>query len=145
KQRLESIWKFIDGSFAVGDDFVYLRDNSVVPNGLNYAQLARRYPELKLRFDSYPLPIVVVETNDEDLIDDMFSRLNEAVPLNAPEKRNAFGGPMQAAIRDVAKHSFFINRLPFSNNRYRHFDMAAKMLLVESIQTVTDTKKVYLD
>jgi hypothetical protein len=37
----------------------------------------------------------------------MFSRLNEAVPLNAAEKRSAIGGPMALAIREISEHSFF--------------------------------------
>ena len=50
-----------------------------------------------------------IETNENDLIEELFSRLNEAVPLNAPEKRNAFGGVVAKSIRDLAKHSFFKN------------------------------------
>src|ERR1022692_2493504 len=61
----------------------------------------------------------------------MFSRLNEAVPLNAAEKRNAFGGPCPAAIREISDTSFFDKKLPFGNSRYRHYDLAAKFLYWE--------------
>ena len=75
----------------------------------------------------------------------MFSRLNEAVPLNAPEKRNAFAGPLPPVIRSVAGHKFFGKKIPFPNSRYRYYDLAAKFLLLERHESLVDTKKVYLD
>lgn len=145
KQRLSSIWAFIDGDIALGDSFEYLADPKISGKGLTYKELGRKYPKLKLQFDSYSLPIVAIETDDIDLIEDMFSRLNEAVPLSAAEKRNAYPGPVPKAIRTLSKDAFFKTRLPFPNKRYRHFDLAAKFLLVEDQGKVVDTKKVYLD
>jgi Protein of unknown function DUF262 len=145
KQRLESLWGFIDGRFALGEDFEYLRDPSISAAGLNYNELGQRFPHLKIRFDSSSLSIVMVETDDEELIEDMFSRLNEAVPLSAAEKRNAFGGAIPAQIRAVANENFFTQNLPFTNGRYRHYDLAAKMLYIEDEGGIVDTKKVYLD
>lgn len=145
KQRLESLWRFIEGDFALSDSFEYLHDPSLRLAGLNYGQLARQFPQLKIRFDAFPLSIVSVDTEDEDLIEDLFSRLNEAVPLSAAEKRNALGGPIPPAIRRIARHKFFSESLPFSNKRYRHYDLAAKVLVIEDVDGVADTKKVYLD
>ena len=145
KQRLTSIWSFIDGEFPLSEDIEFISDDAVDLRGLTYRELGKRYPKLKLRFDSFPLTVVEVDTPDVDLIEDMFSRLNEAVPLSAAEKRNAFGGPMPKVIRRVAKTSFFTQNLPFPNKRYRHFDLAAKFLLIERQDKVADTKKIYLD
>src|SRR5579863_8184040 len=92
RQRLESIWSFIDGDFALSNEFEYLNDSKIKAAGLTYRELGTRYPKLKTIFDATSLSVVVVRTSDEDLIEEMFSRLNEAVPLNAAEKRNAFGG-----------------------------------------------------
>ena len=75
----------------------------------------------------------------------MFSRLNEAGPLNAAEKRNAFGGPLPPLIRRLAKEPFFATKLPFRNSRYRHFDVACKFLYLCKTLGPTDTKKVKLD
>lgn len=145
KQRLSSIWAFIDGDFPLSNSIEYLRDSKAEIAGLTYGELGKRYPQIKTRFDSFPLSIVTIETDDIDLIEDMFSRLNEAVPLSAAEKRNAFGGPMPPIIRKVAKERFFAHNLPFGNKRYRHFDLAAKFLITEERNKVTDTKKIYLD
>ncbi|MGA2876778.1 MAG: DUF262 domain-containing protein [Nitrososphaerales archaeon] len=149
RQRLQTIWSFIDGSFPLADDFVYLADETVNAGGMTYSKLASEYPKLKIRFDSFTLPIVCLETDDLDVIEDMFSRLNEAVPLSAAEKRNAIGGPMAQCIRDVADHEFFKSKVRFSNRRYQHREVAAHLLFIEfSIafnNRLLDTKKPYLD
>jgi hypothetical protein len=149
RQRLETIWDFIEGKFPLAGDFVYLHDNSVDAGGLTYADIGKEYPRLKIRFDSFNLPIICIETDDLDLIEDMFSRLNEAVPLNAAEKRNAIGGPMAQAIRDVSEHNFFRQKVKFPNTRYQHREVAAKFLYIEytlhNFKKVRDTKKPFLD
>ncbi len=149
RQRIESIWEFIDGNIALSDDFYYQGDSNVNAAGLTYQGLASEYPKLKIRFDSYILPVILVETEDIDLIEDMFSRLNEAVPLNAAEKRNAFGGEMAKAIREIANNSFFTSKVKFGNNRYQHREIASRFLFIElSLQIsnkIYDTKKPYLD
>lgn len=145
KQRLETIWGFIDGAFALAKDFEFYRDEKVKAGEMTYRDLSKKYPKLKILFDSRTLPIMTIQTEDLELIEEMFSRLNEAVPLNAAEKRNAWPGPLPAVIRKVAKHRFFTRSLPFANMRYKHFDIATKFLLIENNGEITDTKKEYLD
>jgi hypothetical protein len=149
RQRLETIWAFIDDAFPLAEDFQYLADDAVNAAGMTYSQLASKYPRLKIRFDSFSLPIVCLETEELYLIEDMFSRLNEAVPLSSAEKRNAIGGPMAQLIRDVADHHFFVARVKFSNRRYQHREVAARILFIEFSlllnRRLLDTKKPYLD
>ena len=145
RQRLESIWGFIEGRFSLADEFVYFERESIRAGGMTYADLAREYPQLKTQIDSYTLPITTVLTDDHDLIEEMFLRLNEATPLNAAEKRNAMGGPMAEVIRRVSEHHFFTDKVAFSNRRYQYRELAARFLLLTTTDTVGDTKKVYLD
>jgi hypothetical protein len=145
KQRLQTIWDFIDGNISLADDFKYLRDESVKIGGLGYFQLAEKYPQLKSRFDATILDITTIRTEDIELIEDMFSRLNEAVPLSAPEKRNAFGGPMPQAITKVSANKFFTKHIPFPDKRYRHRDLATKFLYIEFQKDIVNTKKADLD
>jgi len=145
RQRLETIWGFIDGKFCLADDFIFYKDNSIRAAGMTYADLSAKYPKLKTQIDSYTLPIMLVATDDLDYIEDMFLRLNEAVPLNAAERRNAMGGPLTAGIRKTAAHPFFAAKVPFLNNRYQHREVAAKLLLLAYSGANTDTKRVYLD
>ncbi|MDD5340455.1 MAG: DUF262 domain-containing protein [Candidatus ainarchaeum sp.] len=149
RQRLEAIWAFINGDFALSEDFKYLKDSSIKAHGLTYFDLAKKYPSLKILLDSFTLPIVLVETDDTELIEDMFSRLNEAVPLNAAEKRNALGGPLAKLIRETADHPFFIKKVKFSNSRYQYREVSARLLFLEdcllNYTRIFDTKKSYLD
>lgn len=149
RQRLEAIWSFTDDGFALSEDFIYLLDPKVKAGDMTYSKLSSEYPKLKIRFDSFTLPIVCVETDDIDLIEDMFSRLNEAVPLNAAEKRNALGGPMAQCIRNISDHHFFSNRVKFNDTRYQYREVAARLLFIEYSllfqKRIIDTKKPYLD
>ncbi|MFM1704146.1 DUF262 domain-containing protein [Aeromonas salmonicida] len=149
RQRLEAIWQFIDGKFALREDITYLRDPSIRIGGLTYNDLNSKHSKIKNRFDSTNLPIVVIETDDIELIEDMFSRLNEASPLNAAEKRNAYGGDVVAAINKISKKDFFKQKVKFSNRRYQHKEVAVRLLFLqhclESMPRLYDTKKVYLD
>ena len=149
RQRLETIWEFIDGKYTLSKDFEYQRDPSINLAGLSYDDMAKEFPRIKIKFDSFVLPVISVDTDDEDLIEDMFYRLNEAVPLNAAEKRNSIGGDLVKAIREISEHDFFINRVKFGNKRYQHREVAARFLLAEENleygKGLLDTKKVYLD
>jgi Protein of unknown function DUF262 len=145
KQRLEAVFAFIEGKFGLANNFEYIADETIEISGSTYEELGKFNPDLKADFDGYRLNVICIETNDIELIEDMFSRLNEAVPLSAPEKRNAFGGPLPVAIRRLSKESFFETCLPFANSRYRHFDLATKFLYFERKSGITDTKKAYLD
>jgi hypothetical protein len=151
RQRLEAIWSFIEGKFTLATDFEYQRDPVVDMASFSYDDIAKRYPKIRIKFDSFVLPIVTVETagGDLDLIEDMFSRLNEAVPLNAAEKRNAIGGDFILAVNSISSHSYFMDRVKFSSTRYKHREVAARFLLIEdclhSHRPIIDTKKEYLD
>lgn len=151
RQRLEAIWRFMDGAFRLDSDFEYQRDSAVQMASFSYDDIAKRYPKIRIKFDSFVLPVVTVETEGDelDLIEDMFSRLNEAVPLNAAEKRNAIGGDFVAAINLIGGHRYFVDRVRFSSTRYKHREVAARfMLLEDSImrgKSLIDTKREYLD
>jgi hypothetical protein len=144
KQRLSAIWEFMNGGFALGSDIEYMRESKVKLAGLRYDDLSREHPTIQARFTGRSLTIVTIRTDDTDIIDDMFSRLNEAVPLNAAEKRNAFGGPLPQIIRQVTGTKFFKTvRIP--KKRYRHYDLACKFLFLEDQGGPAETKKVRLD
>lgn len=145
KQRLETIWGFIDGDFPLAPEFDYLDDSSVKANEMTYQELSKEYPKLITRLNSRTLMIMIVASDELDFVEDMFSRLNEAVPLNAAEKRNAFGGPLPIMTRNLVPHRFFKSRVKILNARYRHHDIAAKFLYLEDNENIVDTKKASLD
>lgn len=151
KQRLDAIWGYISGAFGLASDFRFLGEepdlDSVFKAGMTYADLSERQKEI---FRNKALDVVLVVDADSDDIEELFSRLNNGEPLNAAEKRNALGGDMIALIRHFAKHSFFQNRLGFSNKRASHQEVAAKLIKLElndksGAGEFCDLKKKFLD
>lgn len=148
RQRLEAIFEFIQGTFSLSDNIEYNRDRNIKLANLSYKELGEIYPQIKINFDSFVLPIIVIQTEDLDLIEDMFSRLNDGVLLNAAEKRNALGGQVISNLRELIKNEFFTSRLKISNKRFQHFEIAARFLLIEDRLTknlAIDTSKGFLD
>ncbi len=145
KQRLEAVWGFMDGQYGLSDEFEFMENPDWQAGGLTYPALTSQFPVIASRLELAELPVVVIDTGDIEIIEELFSRLNEATPLNAPEKRNAKGGPLPSRVRTLVTHEFFKSRVPFTNNRYRHLDLATKFLYFEHSGGVADTKKRALD
>lgn len=145
KQRLETIWGFIENKFSLAPNFSYFHDSKIKAGGMNYRELARNFPDLKIKFDGYTLPIVSVLTSDLDLIEEMFLRLNQGMPLNAAEMRNAIGGPYIEQVKNIILHPFFTINIPYPNTRYYFEDLAAKMLLLTYLKRISDVSSQHLD
>lgn len=145
RQRLEAMWDFFDGRFSLAEEFVYFDSPETKAGGMTYEELAQNFPKLLSRLHSRILDVQIVDVTDIDVIEDMFSRLNEAVPLNAAEKRNAFGGPLPPLFRELATHDFFRTRIRIPATRYRHLDIAAKMVYLQYRAGFVDTKRASLD
>ena len=152
KQRLMAIRNFLTDEFAIPDDISY---SGTVPPGADAADLrgttfSNLSEQWREWFKAQSLSIVLIETSEIQEIEDLFFRLNNGEPLKAAEKRNAMGGRMCEMIREVAQHNFFTDSLPFPNRRYSHYEIAAKIILIEKTvlnthNMYTDLKKRYLD
>lgn len=145
KQRLQAIWSFLQDEFPLSSDFVLYGDSDISVAGLKYSEISRRSPGLKIRLDATTLSVFRVETNDLEYIEEMFSRLNEAVPLSSAEKRRTSGGIASRLISDLVRHDFFQNKVGFRDHRARYFDVACKISYLESIEAIADTKREFLD
>ena len=149
KQRLHSIWNFLDGVVGLADDFTITDPEGRKPpsGGAKFGSLSPEWSEI---FKSKTLDVVLVENADEEDIEELFSRLNNGEPLTAAEKRNALGGDMCKLIRETASMPFFKNKVRFLNKRYQHYEVAAKFLLIEKSESdgtgpFCDLKKKFLD
>ncbi len=151
KQRITTILAFVDGQFALADDFKLLDSNSEVDivAGSYFSGLS---DDAKEYFREKNLDVVLIETMDLDDIEELFSRLNNGEKLNAAEQRNAFGGRMAGAVREMANSTFFATKLGFKDRRYSYQEIAAKLLYIESCElrlgkgnAFVDLKKRHLD
>lgn len=150
KQRLHAIYAFMQDETSLASDFTLMEpragQKSPAP-GAKYSELSEYWQE---EFKGTALSVVLIQNAADDDIEELFSRLNNGEPLNAAEKRNAMGGEMCKLIREVAKNSFFKKKLKIANKRYQHYEISAKLLLLErtaqnSGSTYSDLKKRFLD
>ena len=125
QQRLRTIWEYQGGKFRLPHDADAI-------DGLTVAQV--RYEDLpedlRLKFDSYTLDIVVVDEADDEEVRDLFLRLQNGTTLKAQEKRNAFSGAMRDFVKELVQHPFFAS-CGFENTRFTHDLVAAQMTLLE--------------
>ncbi len=137
KQRLTTIWRFLGDEFPLAPDFRIVEANlpdlpPTTPPPLAGMRFSEFHPAWQQVLRLTYISVVLIQNATEDDIEDLFSRLNNGEPLNAAEKRNAMGGDMAQLIRELAHRPFFADRLRFSNARYQHLDLAARMLLIEA-------------
>jgi hypothetical protein len=87
---------------------------------------------------------MIVITDDEQKINELFIRLNSSKPLVGAEIRNAMIGEVPGLIRDIVAHKFWL-KTGFKKDRGQDKNIAAKLLLLEHAGTFVDTKKSQLD
>jgi hypothetical protein len=125
QQRLRAIFEFQSGEFALLKDADPIE--GVDPSKLKYADLP---DELRLRFDTYSLDVIILSDTDEDEVREMFLRLQNGTTLKAQERRNAMPGKMRDYVRQLAGHPFFHN-CGFANSRFTFDLVAAQMAAIE--------------
>ena len=125
QQRLRAIWDFREGKFALTKDADPIEGAAVAAS--KYDDLP---DDLRIRFDTYPLDVVILHDTDEEEVREMFLRLQNGTTLKAQEKRNAMPGKMRDLVRQLAGHPFFVN-CGFKNTRYTFDHIAAQMSLIE--------------
>lgn len=145
KQRLQALWSFMQDKLPLPDDFIFYEDESLQARGMNYPELLLKYPRFRARFDSFEVPITIVQSDDENFIENLFSRLNIQVPLSAPEFRNTLGGPIPYLIRIIGVSPFFKESIEITNTRLQHFDLAAKFIYLTNADAFESTHKKILD
>ncbi|WP_181148958.1 DUF262 domain-containing protein [Arthrobacter sp. MYb222] len=150
KQRISTLLGFLDGLVEFAPDFNYSGVECEIPPtaGLRYSDLPESTREV---IKENSLDVVIIQTPEEDDIEELFSRLNNGEKLNAAETRNALGGKMAALVRDLARDPFFTEKLKFPNKRFSHYEVSCKLLYLEhNLQksgglNYVDVKKKFLD
>ncbi len=152
KQRLSTIWEFLNDEFALGNSFKFsesVHDEKNAPKGGDrYSDFSDSWKE---RFRDISLSITEVKNAEEEDIEELFQRLNNGETLSSAEKRNAFGGDMCSLIRDVAEHKYFKEYVTFKNKKYSHYEVSAKLLRIEEntinggLSRFCEIKKQFLD
>lgn len=127
QQRLRAIWDFMANVFPLSEDCDAVNGRRIA--GLSFEDLPY---ELHDKFMAYALSIVEVSKAEDYEVEDMFLRLQNGIPLNSAEKRNAISGTVRDFVHDVAETNKLMTvSVPFKNSRYSHDELVAQMLLIE--------------
>lgn len=145
KQRLQSIFEFIDNNFSLASDFILYNDETINLANKTYDEIGEISPKIIQKFDQYILDVVQILTNDEDLIRELFLRLNEGVRLNNSEKRLSQKSYLNEQIKNIVESNGFFKLIQFKNRRYEHEELLTKILLLEDEGSFTSLDKNKLD
>jgi hypothetical protein len=125
QQRLRAIFEYHAGEFPLVKDADLI--DGIDASKMKYSELP---DELRLKFDTYSLDVIVLSNTDEEEVREMFLRLQNGTTLKAQERRNAMPGKMRDFVRQLASHAFFQN-CAFANSRYTFDQIAAQMTAIE--------------
>lgn len=139
QQRIRAIWEFFEEGFTLPKNADSIDGEDVA--SLKYSELP---DDLRMRFDVYPIDVVIIEQSDEDEVREMFLRLQNGTSLKAQEKRNAYPGNMRDFVRNVAGHSLFTS-VGFANARFNHDLVAAQLVALELAGGPTNIKNADLN
>lgn len=145
KQRFEALFAYLNNEFALNDGASYLVDPSAVISNLKFSDLRNKFPRIAERLESFVPVVMSVGTDARGLVEQLFVRLNSGVSINGAERRNAMPGPIPGIVRDITVHSFFGERVRFSTDRMQEFNLSAKLLMFESVNSFAETKARNLD
>lgn len=118
KQRITTFRMFLDNEFQIVDgDYAgkFFKDLPV---------------DVKARFMEFKIVVMQLSGDrwDEDVVQDMFLRLQNGTPLNPAEKRRAIMGKMGAIVDDLAALKVMAENCAIPETRFGRQDAAAKII-----------------
>lgn len=141
QQRLRSIWLFRSGNLSLAHSEKLESVGGVDINDKKFSDLPKK---LRDAFDAFEINVAKIIQADQIEISILFSRLQQGVPLNPAELRNAMLGPVRNSVETIAlSHQFFLNsKIPES--RYRRQDYVAHIFALAAHGTERDIKALNL-
>lgn len=129
QQRLRSIFDFMDDEYSTSKRVTW-----ELGGPKKFSELDPRY---QVNISRLWIEPVVVESDDDEIISDIFLRLQEGVPLRGPEKLNAEKGVMRKTVAELSKHEFF-GKTDISPYRFAYRYLTAQIMRLEE-QNVTES------
>ena len=137
QQRLRAIWLFKNNELPLthADQLENVGDIEI--NGVRYRDLPKR---LRDRFDGFEINVAKIVESNQIEISVLFSRLQQGVPLNPAELRNAILGPMRTTIETIALSHDFFTHSRIAEARYRRQDYVAHIFALAAHGVEKDIK-----
>ena len=162
RQRLEALVGFAADGFKLASDFRLLEEVEDSQPSLSeelspgpdrhsnraLSELRGESPGLYYRFMDYELPVTIIDTSDPDLIEELFFRLNEGVPLTPAEKRSR-GILLREYILPLVHEEELFRCARFRSRRRSYEDLLIRLLYLKdegaTLDDVPDMKKRPID
>ena len=149
KQRLTSIFRFIDNEIPTTDDDADPLYHDEIA-GLNFSELDAddKFEEVLEEFWRYPIPIEYVYTKNDKAVDKIFDRLNRSgEKLNGQELRHAtyYDSELLIMATKFAKSKFWEKELEITNrNRMEDIELVSEFifLLIEKKELSSSPKLI---
>lgn len=114
KQRLTSIFSYLNDEFSLSEDFdpVIINDEEVEIAGKKFSELdmAAQY-----KITEFRLPCYYIEDATDEEIEECISRLNNSTPFTKTQKaKTVIGYDLATLINDLSKRDFFTKLSAFS-------------------------------
>ena len=150
KQRLTSLFKFIEGNLALPSDSSedgYCTDDI---NATTFRDWSTKHlDDVKREFWQYQINIVFIDSEEEETINDVFDRLNRnGEPLSAQEFRNAMYSrydlyKVLASLPKIHPFDKILTRL--DANRFEDIDFCSELFFSIVEGKVVDSNRKQLD
>ena len=149
KQRLTTIRDFIDGKIVLPDDFGDDRIGNSELNGASFVDLDQ-YEKYKKQFWRYRIPVIFIETDDVELIKNVFDRLNRnGEPLMPQELRHAQYGEtsLYRIIDELAEQSNWkeIYERVLEIDRMEDKEFVSELIFLQLVRKIIPYTKETLD
>lgn len=146
KQRLTTVWSFLDDDLPLAPDFTLdPRNRPTLPAGVRDPRPGDRWstldPAWQRAVRRTELSVVLVRDVHPDGLAELFGRLNDGVPLTPSERRNAIGGDLAALIRERAADPVLVARLAFADDRLAYQEFIARRVAAAEAPTARATPK----
>lgn len=133
KQRLTTIIDFIEGNIVLPDDFGEGPFGNPQLNGLSFKELDS-FIEYKKQFWKYKLNITYIDSIEDDVIRNIFDRLNRnGEPLTPQELRKAQYGwtDFYAMVNEISQIEFWADRLKnLDTSRLENVEFISELLFL---------------
>ena len=135
QQRLRAIWGFYNNEYELAS----ISKDLPVGNqaGKKYSDLDE---DVKDKLDQRALSIVIIDEASDEEVRDLFSRLQDGMPLTPPERRNALLGKMRNFVDDLSKNNKVFRVVSKVDKRFLYADWVAHVVCLEIAKGPTDVK-----
>jgi len=131
RKGADDIYEVVDGQQRLRAISEFRKDGFKLKSGEFKGKLFSKLPHpIRRRINDFDLHIMILsgERWSDEVIRDLFLRLQMGTPLNPAEKRRALPGSFPIIVAKLANHKLFGSHSSITENRYGYEDAVAKIL-----------------